>query len=86
MFNNIGKKIKALAKFLCILGIILSILIGVLMILSHSGDPQTLFYGILVIVLGSLLSWVGAFFAYGFGELVDNSKKAVEQLERIKTL
>ena len=32
MFNNIGKKIKGLAKFICWLGIIASVLLGILVI------------------------------------------------------
>lgn len=86
MFNNIGGKIKGLAKFMCWLGIILSVIIGILLIMSatnrngyyRSTDSATVVYGIIVIVVGSLLSWIGSFVLYGFGELVDNSSKLVE--------
>ena len=83
MFNNIGGKIKGLAKFLCWLGIIACVILGVLLIMSARNgygytDTTTIVYGILVIVFGSILSWIGSFVLYGFGELVDNSSKLVE--------
>lgn len=86
MFNNIGGKIKGLAKFMCWLGIIVSVIAGIILIISarHSDgyysytDTNMVITGILVIVMGSILSWIGSFVLYGFGELVDNSSKLVE--------
>lgn len=83
MFKNIGGKIKGLAKFICWVGIIVSIIIGVAMIagakqsngLNTYTNNSMLVGGILVIVFGILASWVGSFTLYGFGELVDNSSK-----------
>jgi hypothetical protein len=98
MFNNIGGKIKGLAKFLCWLGIILSVIAGVVLIIAAStkssysfdsyGERITLstggsiVAGILVIVFGSLFSWIGSFFMYGFGELVENSKKVADRVSK----
>lgn len=87
MFSNIGGKIKGLAKFICWLGIILSVIIGIILILgARSGngaygypDGGAVVAGIFVIVLGSIMSWIGSFVLYGFGELVDNSSKLVER-------
>ena len=83
MFNNIGGKIKALAKVLCWLGIILSVLSGIAILASGdsgriavNGAYSTVssgVAGILVIVIGCLASWIGSFFAYGFGQLIENS-------------
>ena len=88
MFKNIGKKIKVLAKVLCWIGIICSILIGLAIILLSFTEtvdvPGTevsvsgvggLIAGIVFIVLGVLISWIGSFTTYGFGELIDNVKK-----------
>lgn len=83
MFKNIGGKIKGLAKFICWVGIIVSIIIGVAMIaganqsngLNTYTNNSMIVGGILVIVFGILASWVGSFTLYGFGELVDNSSK-----------
>ena len=98
MFNNIGGKIKGLAKFLCWLGIILSVIIGVIMIIAAASSRSYTFdsygekitlstggsivAGILIIVFGSLASWIGSFFMYGFGELVENSKKVADKVSK----
>lgn len=98
MFNNIGGKIKGLAKFMCWLGIILSVIIGVIMIIAAASSRSYTFdsygekitlstggsivAGILVIVFGSLASWIGSFFMYGFGELVENSKKVADRVSK----
>ena len=67
MFSNIGKKIMGLAATTCVLGIIASVIMG---IAAFDHDALS---GFLIIVIGSLLSWVGAFALYGFGRLIDNS-------------
>lgn len=97
MFNNIGCKIKGLAKFICWVGIIISVLSGIAVILggasgrsygsdyygerfaSHSAGGAII-VGILIIVIGSILSWVSSFVLYGFGELVDNSRKVADRV------
>ncbi len=66
MFDNIGGKIKALASASAVLGIIVSIFAGLLVLLGSS-----FLTGILIIVIGSLASWIASFTLYGFGELVD---------------
>ena len=71
MFDNIGSKIKTLAKVVCWIGIIGSIIAGIAMI-ATLGEVGVL-SGLLTIVLGALLSWVGLFVLYGFGEMVENS-------------
>ena len=71
MFDNIGSKIKTLAKVVCWIGIIGSIIAGIAMI-ATMGSVGVL-SGLLTIVLGALLSWVGSFVLYGFGEMVENS-------------
>ena len=91
MFKNIGKKIKVLAKVLCWIGIVCSIIIGLLVILlGASGGVEvsevpgvdvsvsgvgSIVAGVVIIVLGCLISWIGSFTTYGFGELIDNVKK-----------
>ena len=68
-FDNIGGKIKTLAKTLTILGIIGSVIFG-FVLFSWS---QVLF-GLLTIVFGSLVSWISSFALYGLGVLIDNSE------------
>lgn len=82
MFDNIGSKIMKLAKVICWLGIIISVISGITIIaggasVSRSyygiGAGGSVLAGILTIVLGSLLSWIGSFFTYGFGQLIENT-------------
>ena len=70
MFNNIGGKIKTLAKVICWIGIISCIITGI--VLMAINDDFVLI-GILTAVVGSLLSWISSFVLYGFGQLVENS-------------
>lgn len=69
MFDNIGGKIKVTAQVICWVGIIISVLIG---LASFENG------GIVLIILGSLSSWVGSFVLYGFGQLIENSDVLVE--------
>ena len=70
MFDNIGGKIKTLAQVVCWIGIIASFLIGIILIKQ---DEDTALIGLLVLILGSLFSWIGSFMTYGFGQLIENS-------------
>ena len=75
MFDNIGGKIKTLAKVICWIGIITSVITGIVFAIS---DDDMILYGLLIAVGGSLISWIGSFFTYGFGELIENSSKLVD--------
>lgn len=66
MFINISGKIKTLAVVLTVLGTLTSLFCG-LNILDHVEG----LLGILVIVFGTLWSWISSFLLYGFGELID---------------
>lgn len=70
MFVNIGNKIKTLARIICWIGIVVSVISGIVMLATSANLIPA---GILTLVLGSLLSWVGSFILYGFGEMVENS-------------
>ncbi len=74
MFTNIGKKIKVLAMVIAWMGIIGSVIGGV--VLMDEADEAL---GLLVMLVGALMSWIGSFFMYGFGQLIDNTDKLVAQ-------
>lgn len=93
MFNNIGKKIKVLAKVVCWIGIVLSFAIGLLIMfgasilqdmglqkLASKGD----LFGLLVMVFGTLVSWIGSFYTYGFGELIDTNQELAQSVRNLK--
>lgn len=75
MFSNIGSKIKALATFVTCVGIVGSIIIGMVII---GNDEDLALLGIIIMAVGSLLAWISSFVLYGFGQLVENSDKLVK--------
>ena len=74
MFDNIGGKIKTLAEVVCTLGIVASVLAAFVVWGQgdYYGTDSTILLGVLIIGLGSLGSWLGGFFTYGFGQLIDS--------------
>lgn len=70
MFANVGQKIMDLASLVCWMGIILSILTGIIMMAAELVLP-----GLLIGVVGSLGSWIGSWFTYGFGQLLETTKQ-----------
>lgn len=87
MYNNIGKKIKGLAKIIGVGGIFLCSLVGIAMFLAMSSDWQTedmAFIGLVIAVVGSLLCWLSGFFTYGFGELIDQTMDINKKLSAAK--
>ena len=68
MYDNIGRKIKGLAKAIFIAqGISMAITGIVLMCI----DEDLILYGILSLILGPVLAWISSWLLYGFGELID---------------
>ncbi len=93
MYNNIGKKIKGLAKVIAYGGIFLSCLVGIALTLGILADDNinggTFIIGIAIALVGSFIFWLSGFFMYGFGELVDqtteiNQKLETREIENIK--
>ena len=93
MWSNIGNKIKVLAKVICWIGIVLSVIAGIAVLAGTStvqaygytyGTGGGVLTGILVIVLGALGSWIGSLTLYGFGELVDRAMSIDDKLSARK--
>ena len=83
MFRNIGSKIMTLAEVVCWIGILLSVFSGIALIAIRS---ENTLLGILIIVIGSLFSWIGAFFTYGFGHLIQNTDYICKKLKYLSSL
>ena len=66
MFDYIGEKIKTLAMVCCGIGVCVYAIAGIILIFS--GEVG---YGVITLIFGPLISWIGCFFMYGFGELID---------------
>ena len=92
MFDNIGKKLMGLAKFICWLGIILSVgggliacIFGIVEVVRGGRAIAILgviLGGILGIIVGILLSWLSSLGLYAFGQLVDDASRVRAVLER----
>lgn len=68
MFENVGGKIKAVATVMTWIGIAGSVISGIATMVAVS-----FIMGIVIAVVGSLCSWIGALVLFGFGEMVENS-------------
>lgn len=68
MFDNVGNKIKILAKIVFWIEVVASFIVGIALIAVTS---HLLFVSVLVWVLGPLFSYICALFIYGYGELID---------------
>ncbi len=82
MFDEIGKKIKKLAEILCWIGIVVSIIMTFVLwgIGADSYEPESYIWsGLIIGILGSLTSWVGSFFMFGFGDLIDSTAQLKEK-------
>lgn len=66
MYNNIGGKIKSLAKSAFFVEAIASIIAGIVFFIDN--EP---FLGLISIIAGPLVAWVSSWLLYGFGELID---------------
>mgnify|MGYP003310986086 CR=1 FL=1 len=87
MYNNIGRKIKGLAKIIAYGGIVLCIIGGLSAFFILSDEYYTediAFIGIIVAVVGSIMCWLSGFFVYGFGELVDQTQQINAKLSASK--
>ena len=67
MYDNIGEKIKGLAKVMFIVEAIAAVIGGIVLL----GD-EFLAIGLLTLFLGPVVAWISSWLLYGFGELIDN--------------
>ena len=72
MFDNIGRKIKTIAKIGCWIGVAASVILGPALMGSNEG------MAFVIMVIGSLSSWIGSWSLYGFGELIEKTTEIAE--------
>lgn len=70
MYDNIGGKIKGLAKAIFILEAIAAVIGGIAFMVE---DEDMILIGLLVMILGPIVAWVSSWLLYGFGELIDKT-------------
>ncbi|MDD6903572.1 MAG: hypothetical protein PUI94_06885 [Eubacteriales bacterium] len=78
MFNNIGKKIKIVTVISFITLCVCSIIAGIVSMVVY--DDWKL-YLVLILCVPFLL-WISSFYAYGFGELIENTTKIKNTLQK----
>ena len=67
MYDNIGEKIKGLAKGMFIIEAIAAVIGGIVLL-----GYEFLAIGWLTLFLGPVVAWISSWLLYGFGELIDN--------------
>ena len=90
MFDNIGGKIKTLAKVICVLGIIASVILAIVMFVAAEEGPYSTegtytTLGVIFLIGGPLMSRIGSFFTYGFGELIEKTTEIANNTKPIKS-
>lgn len=72
MFDNIGRKVKILAIVTCVIGVLGSVIGGIVILYNNSYMEVP---GILTMVLGSLFSWISSWVMYAIGEAAETANK-----------
>lgn len=88
IYGNIGGKLKSLAKWACIIGSALYIVLGLIYIILGlaSATFGWVFVGVLMGVLGPLLIWIGTWLTYAFGELVEKAGDMTQGIHALSRL
>ena len=84
MWENIGSDVKGLAKVVCWLGIIGSIIYGIILIMATTTTKTVHPYigaGIAWIILGSFASWIGSWVIYAIGEAAEAAEVQLNTTE-----
>lgn len=79
MYDNIGGKIKGLAKASFIVVAIAAVITGIVLMVA---DEDLILYGLLVLIVGPIIAWVSSWLLYGFGQLIENSDIIAEEYNR----
>ncbi len=70
MFENIGEKIKSLAKICTYIGIAIFMMLEIVAIALI----KNIFIGLIITGVGFFISWISSFLLYGFGEIISQSQ------------
>ncbi|MCE5210734.1 MAG: hypothetical protein LLG40_04190 [Deltaproteobacteria bacterium] len=84
-YNNIGNKLKSLAKLFRNIGLFLVVIVFIATIISSSSSlhsDETLLIGILTSIAIIIISFIGSWPLYGFGQLIEDTSMNV-QLQKI---
>lgn len=80
MFDNIGHKIKIVARVFFMLGVVISIFASAGYCMALEITDNFLLY-IIFAILGGISSWVVSILIYGFGELIESVTKISKNID-----
>ncbi len=78
MFQNVGKSIKNIVKFVFIVEVILSV-VGAIACFALMLIPVA----IACLIIGPLIAWLSSLMLYGYGELIDTNIQISKKLSCI---
>ncbi len=84
MYQEIGKKIKQLAKATFIVEAIGAIITGFVLLVDWGIEDG--WWALLIIVCGPIVAWVSSWLLYGFGELIDTNCETTTILHKIESM
>ena len=70
LYENIGSKIKNLAKWIFVIAAIGAVITGLVLLFT---DEDLILYGLLTLVCGPIVAYIGSWILYAFGELVEKT-------------
>ena len=71
LFSNTGGKIKTVAKIVFILGIIGSIVLGIILGFAYGWASERSWITFIIIIAGPIVYYISALLIYGFGCIVE---------------
>ena len=78
-YDNIGEKIKGLARWAFAIEAISAVIGGFVLMVQ---DEDMIPIGLLVVVFGPIVAWVSSWLLYGYGQLIENSDIIAEEYNR----
>ena len=79
MFDNIGSKVKTMATVICVLGMIASVILGIITIIGGQ-----FLIGLLTTVIGAFISWLSCLALYAIGESAENTEIIFQKIKTIE--
>lgn len=70
LYQNIGEKIKSMAKAMFFVEAVASIILGLIIIGEEVFEWDAAF-GVITLIIGPIIAWLSSLITYGFGELVE---------------
>lgn len=71
MYDNIGGKIKSLAKTIFVLEVLAIVIIGFVAMAQSEGDGETAQIAFIIMLVAFIVAWISSWFLYGFGEIIE---------------